>query len=375
MIAYNNKWLHSLYARDQADDALDNGCINTRIHEQIYSNNPTGFYTPNIWGRIGIALLTVLTISFSMGFFGLIFSLFDSPAASLIMGGLITYAALELLIIRRMNHYNSGSDNVLIAIAAVCLIYGINTGISAGREEHFILLSLCPVIICTWLAIRFADSLMSIAAVISCMAFLLFVCIELGDVAKAFAPFVLMGGSVATCVITGKAATQHRWVLYRYCLQCACITSLILLYLSGNYFLVKESANELFHKHQGIHEPITLGWFFWLWTIALPFVYIGLGIRNKSAILIRTGLVLVGVIIFTYRYYYSVLSPDKAMCLGGIILILISYSLIRYLHIPKHGFTFDREARRSERGDIHEALAEHVINKGAGKERDNSDWS
>lgn len=58
--------------------------------------------------------------------------------------------------------------------------------------------------------------------------------------------------------------------------------------------------------------------------------------------LIRTGFILMVATIFTFRYYYAVLPPETAILLGGVLLILISYALIRYLKKSRYGFSFDK---------------------------------
>ena len=50
-------------------------------------------------------------------------------------------------------------------------------------------------------------------------------------------------------------------------------------------------------------------------------------------------LLLMAAIIFTVRYYYFVASIEVIMTAGGIVLMLVSYGLPRYLNSPKCGFT------------------------------------
>jgi len=54
---------------------------------------------------------------------------------------------------------------------------------------------------------------------------------------------------------------------------------------------------------------------------------------------IRTGLGLIAATILTVTYYYPVVSIETEMLIAGIILIFISYALIRSLKEPKYGFT------------------------------------
>ena len=53
----------------------------------------------------------------------------------------------------------------------------------------------------------------------------------------------------------------------------------------------------------------------------------------------RTGLGLIAATIFTVKYYYTILPLETEMLGAGIILIALSYALIKYLAAPKYGFT------------------------------------
>ena len=371
MIAYDNQWLYNLYTRDQADEALDANCIDADTHAAIYSAAPVGFYTPNIWGRIGIALLTWLAITMGFSFFGLIFSLFDSPAVALIFAAVVLYGALEVVVVKQMLHHNSGSDNTLILLVAASFITGIGVATASGDGSHFLFVALCSAAICTYLAMRFADALMSILAALSVVIMIFLACNEIG--AKAIAPFLIMGASFALYYTSAKLVRNDRWVLYRTCLNCISITALVTLYLAGNYYIADAASGNMGYDRYGsayrMQNHVPLGWFFWLWTVLVPFAYIAAGIRSRNRILIRTGLVLISAAIFTYRHYYSLLSVDKALAIGGAVLALAGYALSRYLQTPKHGFTFEKETRINERETLHRALAEHVMSKTADDQR------
>jgi len=53
----------------------------------------------------------------------------------------------------------------------------------------------------------------------------------------------------------------------------------------------------------------------------------------------RTGLGLIVATIFTIKYYYAILPTEIEMLMGGILLIAVSYALIKYLTTPKHQYT------------------------------------
>jgi membrane protein YdbS with pleckstrin-like domain len=73
-------------------------------------------------------------------------------------------------------------------------------------------------------------------------------------------------------------------------------------------------------------------------------VYLTLGIFKKDSILLRVGLILIAAIVFTVRYYYSILDAEILMIAGGATMILLAWLLTRYLQTPKFGFS-------SEEGD------------------------
>jgi len=94
-------------------------------------------------------------------------------------------------------------------------------------------------------------------------------------------------------------------------------------------------------------ESIPFGWLFWIFSVFIPGFYIFMGIQKKDAVLIRVGLLLVVAVVFTIRYYYTVLPLEILMTTSGIILIAIAYALIKYLKQPRKGFTYAEVADRS----------------------------
>ncbi|MEO7049719.1 MAG: hypothetical protein ABI091_30730, partial [Ferruginibacter sp.] len=116
------------------------------------------------------------------------------------------------------------------------------------------------------------------------------------------------------------------------------ITSLITLYAAGNYFVVQQIGDLMFNSIS-TSNTLPFGILFWIFTAAIPLVYLFFGIKNKDAILLRVGLLLIAAIIFTIRYYHALMPAEAAMTLGGILMVLIAWVLTRYLHTAKNGFT------------------------------------
>ncbi len=136
-----------------------------------------------------------------------------------------------------------------------------------------------------------------------------------------------------------KTAQSTLNPLYTKCLQVILIGALICGYLSVNYFVVRELSIALFNLNPLANDALLFGWLFWIFTVAIPFMYVARGIQKKDPVLIRVGLLLVAAIIFTVRHYYFFAPIEVMMALGGIILILISYLITKYLKTPRYGFT------------------------------------
>src|SRR4029079_18756723 len=81
------------------------------------------------------------------------------------------------------------------------------------------------------------------------------------------------------------------------------------------------------------------GWLFWIFTLLIPPAYIIYGVIKKDFLIMRTGLALIAATIFTVKYYYSILPAEVEMLGAGLMLVALSYALIKYLTMPTHGYT------------------------------------
>jgi hypothetical protein len=350
MIAYNKKGLYNMHIRKQADEALQLQYISPEERDAIFKAKEAVFYTPNFFVRIGLAILTMIIVFFVLGLFALMFgSNLNSMAFLLILVGIGCYAGAEMLISSKA-HYNSGVDNMLVWMAAFLVWSGIVWQMGSGHSISEAGASLVAFVVCTLLWLRFADALLSILAAVALLCFFFYVYQHTGSAARVTAPFFMIAVSGVLCFVSGRAIKKESWVLYRSCWTCIYVVSLIALYAAGNYYLVRELSNELFHIGLRAEDALPMGWFFWTWTIIVPFVYIGMGIRNKNITLIRVGMPLIAVAVLTYRYYYAILAPEMALMVGGLLLLMISYSLINRLREPKGGFTFKPDGLKKRPG-------------------------
>src|ERR1700758_3050925 len=125
MIAYNNTHLHNLRLSRILRSDLKSGKITTEEFKVISEKFPVGFYTPGIWARVGLFILTFVIILFSDGLLSLLFSSsgWVPSGGWFIFLGLCSSAALELIVAGK-NHYHSGVDDALIFFSALQINMG-----------------------------------------------------------------------------------------------------------------------------------------------------------------------------------------------------------------------------------------------------------
>ncbi len=345
MIAYNKSWLKNMCIQEQADEALLKNCISENEKQAIKSVNVVGFYTPNIFIRVGLALLTCIIL---LCIFGL-FILLSSSSSGDFVGGLaiffslVIYGCLEF-VIQSKNHFRSGVDDALLWTALALFFGGISFLTDAGDIANCMLVFLLSM----YATLRFIDKLMTAVALIALLGIFFFIFLKSGELFKAILPFVLMTVSLVIYILLKKLKQREGLALYKNNLQLVEILALLCLYCAGNYFIVSELSNELFHED----KPIALGWLFWIFTTVIPIIYLVSGIRKKDVVLIRSGLLLIAAMVFTIKYYYSFASVEITMLIAGVLLLLISYTINRFLKKPAYGFTRDAAITVNTMGDL-----------------------
>lgn len=343
MIAYSRESLDNLDIQQEAAEALERAILTPAEFEQIRQAHPFRLYMPNIFVRIGLFLLTFVAVVCGAGLFVLI-SMGSSErgiGAVLIFVGISCYVVSELFI--HLRHvFRAGVDDALHWMGAG-LIFG---GISLVSNNMSALMGSWLVFgLALWSVLRYADSAMALAAyggLVSVIYHLLIPNVAFGS---AILPFVIMAVSVAGYFVATHLADDEECRHYRSCLVVLRAATLVTFYLSGNYYIAQKVNASINGETLGV----PLGWLWWIFTGVVPVFYVVAGLKRKDAVVLWTGMGLVAGAIFTVRYYYHLLPAELAMVLGGIVAIPAAYGLIRYLRVPKDGYT-------SEAGDAPHAL-------------------
>lgn len=336
MIAYNKLWLSNLFRKQETGKAFAVGCISKDEHDAIVHAHPVLFYTPNIFIRIGLFILTFIAILFSFSLFVLAFlrGIEDLFSGLLIFFSLLCFAGLEF-VIHEKKSYQSGVDDAFLWGAAIAFVSGmiaLNNFDGLGTSVVIFFISA----VCS---IRYADRLMAALCFLSFLGIIFFLCKNIGGSIKTVLPFILMIISLVVYFFCRRNNDKSTFNVYSHCMKMIEITSLLSLYTAGNYFVVRETSDAMFNLNLQPGQSIPFGFLFWIFTAAIPLIYLFSGIKKKDRVLTRTGLILIAAIVFTFRHYHAILLPEIAMILAGSLMIVLAWALIRYLASPKAGFT------------------------------------
>lgn len=340
MTAYRATDLYNKYVQEQASEAFMQQCIDETAYSNILAKSVHALYTPNYFIRIGLALLTSVAILLSMVLVWLITSASSDEGiiTLLIFFAVVCYGLLELMV-KLKKYYNAGIDNIL-QTAAVLFI--ISAFLVNDFDSSYEVISCITMLIALWFAIRFTDAFMASVSFIGLIAFFFLLYIKLGTTGKLTAPFALMLLSAFLYLLMQKLTTKRNLIIYKYCFQWIKLLILITFYAAGNYYVVNELSVEMFGT------PAALAPLFWILTLTIPPLYIFYGLKKKDSLFYRMGIVLMILSVLTVRYYHTVMPPEIAMIIFGILIIAVSYILIKYLSAPKKGFTFENTANKEK---------------------------
>lgn len=343
MIIYNVTWLKHLIIQEQMKKAKQRNQLKPGELQAILEAYPVGFHSSNLFMRIGLFVVTQILTSFAFGFLSLVLSstrLLESSGYYVFLG-ICSYIALEIAV-RVYHHYKSGVDDALMWISGSLLLTALY--IFLDKHDHGykdfaieMILSGFIAILAGYFTLRFADMLMAFLSFCSFIAFVFFAWFKYGMQPLSSMPFLIIIISFLIYFFARKLDRQH-WI-YKNVLAVVQIASLLMAYAAGNYFIVRELGSSMNNVSLEPDQDIPFGWFFWLWTFGIPLVYIGLGLRKKEVILLRSGLVLVAIAAFTFRSYYHIMPIETVLVLCGALILGLSYGVMRYLATPKYGFT------------------------------------
>jgi uncharacterized membrane protein YgcG len=337
--AYNETWLHNLAVAKEAKQWRKDGFLSQEQLAAVYEEYKSGFYHPNLIIRILLFIASLVALSGITGLFGLMLSevLEDAYAALSLIYGIVSFVILEIVLIRNNNHYKSGVSEALLYHSIGFTILGI--GGASDFNAHVMIIS-C-LLIFSFTAYRYLDLISTAAALCSLAALIFYEVYEMEGMAQQVIPIVFIILFTPFYFYVKNLKKKENTDLWENCLILAEAFSLLMIYLAGNYFVVRELSVNLMSLSLEDGENIPFALLFYFLTVSIPFLYLYFGIKNKDLVLLRVSLLVLAFSVFTFKFYYSTGHHEITFTVSGLLLLSISLALFRYLKTPKHGYTRD----------------------------------
>lgn len=334
---YNETWIANLNVQNTGRTWLKKKLITSTQFEQITKDFHESFYKPGIFVKTGLFLFTLLAGSFFSGFISLFFLENSTDKIFTLISivcSMCYFFALEYMI-RERKLFHSGIDNALLYMAAIAALIPIFLSF-----EHLKLWQYCLVILVVngFLLIRYADILIAFISLAAMYVMFANIIVSTPQL-KPFLPFCMM-------LISAIIYFFNRFNYGSYYANCQIvikIVTLVVFYLGGNYYVVREGNAMLSNLLTPIAPQIPFSLLFYILTVAIPLIYIFLGLKNKDRILLITGLLTTAFSVFTYRYYFDIIPMEIILVLAGCALILLTVFCIKFLKTSRFGISDEKD--------------------------------
>lgn len=343
--AYVENWIHNLGVIKDAKSFLKADWISKDQYEKIGETYASPLYHPNFLIRILLFVATLLGISGVTGLFALFVAQGDEVFISIacMAYGIASFFVVDKLFIKDKKHYKSGVNEAIIYHSCGFTIGGF-AGLTDFSTTPFLLFSL---VVLTFAAIRYLDLICTITS-FGFLGFTLFYHFyEWGGILQQIIPFAFIICFSIAYFLSRKYRRRTELNLWNDNLLIVEALSLAVVYLAGNYLVVRELSVNLMGLALEGNEDIPFAFIFYLLTIAIPILYLWFGVKNKDLVLLRVSLIVLAFSVFTFKYYYGFNRPEITLTIAGMALLGISLSLFNYLKVMRSGYT--REKLLSEK--------------------------
>lgn len=348
MKAYNSTTIFNASIKQKSENWFAKNLISEQQYQSISNHYSNEFYTPNVFIKIVLFVFISFIILATVGMYSLMVSaLFSVAGNMLITVSCLMFAGacffvLETLI-KHKNFYNAGADEALL-YAGLLFITGALFWITYSFHTESTLLIACLLFPFLAIAVlRYADKIITLVLCICAYTILFLIVMELGEISKMIMPFVLMAFSALLYFQTKKLKNKPSLYYWHSCIEVVQYISLIIFYMAGNYFIIRESSLSFFDLNLEDGQDVPLAILFYIFTAIVPIIYIYFGLKRKEKTLLWSGLILLAASAITFKYYFILGNAEIYLTIAGIILILVAYFSIQYFKIPKHGITFEEE--------------------------------
>jgi hypothetical protein len=333
MIAYNKTLLENTFLASEAIDLKKSGFIQEEDLNEIKSDLATLKTSRNLFVRFGFLMLGILMFFSICGFISLILLTNFNIAGSVV--GLVFAIAgiivLELLVSK--NIFYHGLDDAFL-IGTQMSVY-ISVFIVS---ESQIPLATAMIIMGFIYTIRYVSTLSFLIFLSGIVCLVGFFVIDHTTISSVL-PFVLLVIAIGFYSIYQKMKNKEELYFYQNILNWLFITSLVLGYVSINYFVVRTLSEQLLYADYS-KSDIPFGWIFNILMFLIPLVYVIYALKEKNRTMLYIGGLTFVLSVGTFRYYHSIMPAEWALILAGGLIFGAVYLVIQKIKNQPTGITF-----------------------------------
>ncbi len=331
--AYSTESVLNLALLKETKRWLKHGLLDATQFERIREAYKTPFYHPNLIIRLLLFVATLIALSGVTGLFFLFLGELGETVLYMaaIVYGIASFYVLERLFIRN-NHYKSGVTEAIMYHACGFVIGGFfdfNPGV----------ILMASTLVFGFSAIRYLDLISTLAALLSFAGILFYECYQAGGIFRQVIPFVFIVAFTTVYFVAKLFGKRPGLRLWRYNILIVETMCLLLVYLGGNYLVVRELSITLMGLVFEPGQDIPFAFLFYVLTVVIPWSFLYFGIKNKDKVLLRVSLVALAGSVFTFKYYYNLGHPEITLTIAGVVLLLMAIALLGYLKTVRYGFT------------------------------------
>ncbi|AEI50765.1 hypothetical protein [Runella slithyformis] len=359
MKAYNETLVRNRYAQKMAEKWHSEGMLTDGQLAEAQLIHAAVPYDPNLFIKIGLFVFALACFFFGGSFVILLVG--EGNGLSISITSFlyaIGVAFLLVHIIQTKQLHFSGIDNALIygvIGATMPLIFQLYE--SLNISELWIGVALClPVLVLV--VYSFGEPLVALGTFL-CILFIVASVLMKNPIGKALLPFALMAVAAVFFMITRKLGQKQTAFYWKEAIAWVNTAALAVFYATGNYFVVREVNAEL-NKLRAPSPEIAFAGLFWGFTFLIPVLYLYGGFRWRNRTLLLLGLLGLVASVLTYRQYHAVLPLEWGLLLGGALVTVCAFVLIRGLKTPKYGFSYAPEPDGDERRALEMAVVSQM---------------
>jgi hypothetical protein len=337
LIAYDMEELEKKKVLSEAENLYKSKLLNEEQRQKIRDEFVSKLYTPSIFMRMLLFIFSLIGMISIVGPIALMMENAEESAyqiMSLLLGISLLFFT-EWILIKKKSHYNSGITEAGIYSG----LSFIAIGLLISDPDSMLVYLTVGLILSVFAAIRYLNLLALVLTIGFLSWILLEIMTEIGGMVQSLMPFIFMaifGFMYFSCI---KLQAKLKNVIFDNQLVILKTMALILFYIAGNYFVVRESSIKLMELSLSEHEDIPFAFVFYIFTAIVPIGYIYRGISKKSILLIRVGLLTITLSAVTFKYYFSLGHPVLTITLAGALLIVVALFFFNYLKQVRAGYT------------------------------------